>query len=110
MIPYKRTNGLLQMRGSSGKFRKATLKDFGIQNGNTEGTVYICNVCEREFTPIVHSGVCCGVDNKRIKVIVLSEEQAEIQKKINDIKNKEFISRQDIIEIESLNYQFNKLK
>ena len=110
MSYYKRSNGLIQMRGSGGKFRKTTLQDLGIHNGNTNGTVYICNVCEKEFIPIVHSGTCCGVDNKRVKKVELSKEETSIHEKINAIKSKPFIIRQDILEIESLNRQLFFIK
>lgn len=108
MAHYKRSNGLIQMRGSGGKFRKSTLEDFGIYDANKNLAVYICNVCEREFVPVLHSGKCCGVDNKRLKEVVLTDKQKEIQTKINAIRSKHFINRVDLDEITKLEKDFKK--
>lgn len=67
--PYKHGNGRLVHRGPGGRFRKSKWEDHGVSSAavNINAVTYICNVCEREFTPILISGVCCGVDNKRVK-------------------------------------------
>lgn len=98
------------MRSGNGRFRKTTLKDLGINDGNGNGTVYICNICEREFIPIVHSGQCCGVDNKRLKKIILTPEQQAITDQINAINKKPFINRLDLQQIQKLELELNKLK
>lgn len=82
----------------------------GIYNANEKGTVFICNVCEREFVPLLLSGVCCGVDNKREKVIVYTEEQQAILDKIKAIRNKPFINRHDVEETANLEREFMALK
>lgn len=110
MKSYKRSNGLITMRDGGGRFRKTTLKDVGVYDGNDNGIVYVCNVCGREFVPIVHSGKCCDVDNKHIKEIILTTEQQEVTDKIKAISAKPFISRQDLEVIQSLQYQLNNLK
>lgn len=106
---YKRGNGHIQMRRGNGQFRRATLEDMGVYNGNKDCTVYICNVCEREFIPLLHSGKCCGVDNKRVKEIILTEAQLEIQSKIEAIRKKPFINRLDLQQIEQLQCEYNRL-
>jgi len=109
MAYYKRSNGSIQMRGTGGRFRKGTLADIGIYNANTTGTVYICNVCEQEFTPLVHSGICCGVDNKRVKEIIVSPEKQVIIDKIKAISGKPFINRKDLEEINRLEWELKRL-
>lgn len=98
------------MRGANGRFRKTTLKDFGIDDANTNGTVYICNVCGKEFIPIVHSGKCCGFDNKRVKEIVLTADQQAIVDQIKTIRQKPFINRFDLENIQKFEIELKKLK
>jgi hypothetical protein len=105
MKSYKHSNGHRVFRSGNGRFRKTTLADMGVNDANTNGTVYICNVCDREFVPIVHSGKCCGVDDKRKKIIELPPDQQEIQDKITAIRKKPFINRQDLEEIQKLERQ-----
>jgi hypothetical protein len=107
---YKNTNGQIQHRSSGGKFRKSTLEDIGIYNGNKEGVIYICNVCNREFVPIVHSGVCCGVNDKRVKGFVFTDAQKELMDKIKAIKQKPFLNRFDLEEIQRFEREFSSLK
>ena len=102
MGSYKHSNGHRVHRDSSGRFRKSTLADIGITDGNTEGIVFICNVCEREFIPIVLSGRCCGVDNKRPKPIIVTQEEQELMDKITALKRRPFINRQILNEITAL--------
>lgn len=64
---YKHSNGQIAFRSGNGTFRKPSLEDFGVTDENKDADTYICNVCGREFTPILLSGKCCGVDNKRPK-------------------------------------------
>jgi len=109
MKSYKSASGYIRMRGSGGKFRQSTLEDIGVYNGNTECTVYICNVCDREFIPLVHSGICCGVDNKRLKKIEYTDEQKIKMYAIKAIKQKPFINRNDLYEIEKLEREINQL-
>lgn len=106
---YKHASGRVQMRASNGRFRKNKLSDF-VNNANEQLTVYICNICQREFVPLTHSGICCGVDDKTPKVIVLTKEQQEIVDKIDSIKKKQFINRKDLSDIQELEYQLRKLK
>lgn len=107
---YKRGCGLIQHRGYGGKFRKGTLEDIGIYNANKELVTYICNICDGEWIPIVHSGICfkCGVDDKRVKEIALSEAQQVITDKIKSIRQKSFINRFDIEEIQKLEFELKK--
>jgi hypothetical protein len=109
MKAYKRACGLITHRGSGGKFRKSTLKDIGVYDGNDEGHVYICNVCGAEFVPIVHSGQYCGVDDKRIKEKVYTPEQSEILYKIKAIESKPFINRKDLSDINELKVELSRL-
>jgi hypothetical protein len=102
MKSYKHRNGHRVFRSGNGRFRKTTLADMGINDANTDGTIYICNVCEHEFVPILHSGKCCGVDNKRKKIIELTPDKQRIQDKIMAIMGKPFINRQDLEEIKKL--------
>lgn len=98
------------MRSGSGQFRRTTMQDMGINNANTEGLVFICNVCEREFTPILLSGTCCGVDNKRPKEVVRSPEEQTILEDIQKIRTKEFICRKDLDAIAELQQQLYSLR
>lgn len=107
---YKTGGGLIRHRTGGGRFRRTTLKDIGINDGNTECQVYICNVCEKEFIPLVHSGKCCGVDNKRKKEVIYTEEQQKIINQINDLRKKPFINRQILEQIQQLERQLTALK
>lgn len=107
---FKRSSGLIQRRTAGGRFRKTTLADIGINNANSELQVYICNVCEKEFVPIVHSGTCCGVDNKRKKVIELTPEKQAIRDKINELRSKPFINKQILEQIQQLEREFINIK
>lgn len=104
---YKRGSGLITHRTGSGQFRKTTLADIGIHNPN-DGQVYICNMCNEEFTPLVTTGQCCGVDNKRLKVKIHTPEQQAIIDKINAIRKRAFINRKDIEEIQALEVELRQ--
>lgn len=102
MGTYRHSSGRIQHRAGNGRFRKSTLADMGINDGNTEGLVFICNVCEQEFVPVLLSGKCCGVDNKRPKPIIVTPEEQVIVDKIEALKNRPFINRQILNEITAL--------
>lgn len=110
MGSYKHSNGHRVMRGSNGQFRKTTLSDMGIHDGNTEGIVFICNVCEKEFIPVLLSGKCCGVDNKREKEIVVTEGERVIMDKIKELKGSRFINRQILNQIIDLERELSAEK
>lgn len=110
MGSYKHRNGHLVQRSGNGRFRKTTPEDLGIMDANKEGVVFICNVCEREFVPLVLSGKCCGVDNKRRKVIVVTPEEQEIMDKITALKQRPFINRQILNEINDLERQLVQVR
>lgn len=107
---YKHGNGRVQHRGGNGRFRKTRPEDVGIFDANKEGIVFICNVCGREFVPLVMSGKCCGVDDKRRKEITITPEAAEILDKIAELRGRAFINRQILAEIETLTRQLNSIK
>lgn len=108
---YKRSNGQIQMRGSGGKFRRTTFEDMGIYNGNKKLTTFICNICEREFIPVVLSGKCsCGSSDKREKIIMISPAQQAIQVEMEAINRKPFINRQDLEKYEALAREFRLSK
>lgn len=109
-MTYKHSNGHLVQRDGSGRFRKTTLKDMGIDNANTQGIVFICNVCEREFIPILMSGTCCGVDNKRPKPVIVTPAEQEIMDKISALKGRPFINRQILNEINELEVQLSRVR
>jgi hypothetical protein len=102
MSAYKHGNGRIQHRSGNGRFRKNTLEDIGIMDANKDGITFICNVCGREFVPIVLSGKCCGVDNKRPKEIVVTPAEKEILDKIDALKKRPFINRQILNDITAL--------
>jgi hypothetical protein len=110
MGAYKHGNGRLVQRSGNGRFRKTTPEDLGIMDANKEGIVFICNVCEREFVPLVLSGKCCGVDDKRRKVIVVTPEEQAIMDKINALRQRPFINRQILNEINELEVQLYRVR
>lgn len=99
---YKNPNGGIIMRSGNGKFRKSTLEDFGIHDGNKNCDTYICNICGDEFIPLTKSYICCGKNDIRIKEKVYTPEQQEIIDRIAAISNKPFINRKDLNDIEQL--------
>ena len=110
MATYKHGNGRLQHRGGGGRFRKTTPEDLGIYDANKDGIVFICNVCEREFVPLVLSGKCCGVDNKRRKPVIVTPEEQEIMDKISALRKRPFINRQILNEITELEVQLTRVR
>lgn len=104
---YKRGSGLITHRTGSGQFRKTTLADIGIHNANN-GQVYICNVCNEEFVPVVTTGQCCGVDNKRLKIKIYTPEQQALIDKINEIRKRDFISRKDYEQMKALEVDLSR--
>lgn len=110
MKSYKHRNGHVVFRSGNGRFRKTTMEDIGINNANKEGKVFICNVCEREFVPVVLSGKCCGVDNKREKEIIVTTEEREIMNQIDQLRKQPFISRKNLEEIAALDIQLTRLR
>jgi hypothetical protein len=77
---------------------------------NKEGIVFICNVCEREFIPLVLSGKCCDVDDKRRKVIQVTPAEQEIIDQITALKSREFINRQILNQIQELEVQLSRVR
>ena len=63
---YKHANKCIQMRGSNGRFRHTTLADFGFEEAKRPR---ICNQCDREFRPVVVTGICpgCGAEDSSPK-------------------------------------------
>lgn len=110
MKSYKHGNGRLVQRSGNGRFRKTTPEDLGIYDANKEGIVFICNVCEREFVPLVLSGKCCGVDNKRRKEVIITPEEQEIMDKISALRKRPFINRQILNEINELEVQLSRVR
>lgn len=78
------------------------MADMGIDNANTESIVFICNVCGREFVPILLSGKCCGVDNKTKKEIIIPADEQKVIDAITALRSRQFISRQTLQQIEDL--------
>lgn len=111
MGSYKHSNGRRVFRAGNGRFRKTTLADMGIDDANTQLITFICNVCEREFVPLVLSGKCCGVDNKRVKPAdPIPPEQQAVLDQIAELRGRPFISRQILEQIQALERQLSNLK
>lgn len=99
---YKHGNGRIAHRSGNGRFRKTTMEDMGINDANKEGIVFVCNVCGREFVPVILSGKCCGVEDKRRKVIEVTPEQQGVINKIEALKKQPFVNRKTLQEIQEL--------
>ena len=108
---YRHGNGAIQFRTGGGQFRQATLRDMGITDENKNADSFICNICGREFIPILLSGICCGVDNKRLKPKPpVSEEEQEILDRIEVLKKSPFISNQILNDISKLETELRSLR
>ncbi len=99
---YKTHNKTIIQRSANGRFRQTLLSEL-VEGVNEKQQVFICNVCGREFMPVMLEGICCGVNNKRPKPerIPSPEEQALLVR-IQVIRDKPFINLQDLHDIQKL--------
>lgn len=111
--PFKNKHGRITLRASNGRFKQATLKDFGFDVA--EG-YRVCNNCEHgakeRWHPILVTGICpiCKSQDSREREFPMSEEYAELKKQYDDIANKPFLGPDDMRKLRAIEPKLNQAK